>query len=76
MPLPEGVFFQFTTNSLRHVTYDFPAEGDLEGPVAALGWAGSLGAQNNLFYEVYASEDSAAVVLRTAPRLQRSVFTR
>ncbi|MCE9626520.1 MAG: Ig-like domain-containing protein, partial [Candidatus Eisenbacteria bacterium] len=74
--MPEGVFFQFTTNSLRHVTYDFPAEGELEGPVSALGWGGALGAQNNLFYEVYASEDSAAVVLRTAPRLQRSVFTR
>jgi hypothetical protein len=74
--MPEGVYFQFTTNSLRHVTYDFPADGDLEGPVSALGWGGTLGAQNNLFYEVYASEDSAAVVLRTAPRLQRSVFTR
>mgnify|MGYP003694607243 CR=1 FL=1 len=34
-PLPEGVFFQFTTNSLwRHPIYDYPVEGALEGPWA------------------------------------------
>lgn len=75
-PLPEGVYFQFTTNSLRRVTYDFPAEAALEGRVTALGWAGTIGAQNNIFHEVYAAEDSEAVVLRTAPILQRTVFTR
>ena len=75
-PLPEGVFFQFTTNSLRRVTYDFPVEDALEGRVTALGWAGTIGAQSNIFHEVYASEDSAAVVQRTAPILQRTVFTR
>lgn len=75
-PLPQGVFFQFTTNSLRRVVYDFPSDDALEGPVSALGWGGTTGPQNNIFYDVYASEDSFAVLTRTAPRLQHSVFTR
>ena len=69
-------YFQFTTNSLRRVAYDFPAENGLEGRLAAFGWSGTLGPQGNLLHEVYASEDSAAVALRTSPVLQRQVFTR
>ncbi len=75
-PLPPGVFFQFTTNSLRRIVYDYPAADALEGPVAALGWGGTQGPVNNLYYEVYASEDSMAVENRALPYLQRSVFTR
>ncbi|HUK62573.1 MAG TPA: Ig-like domain-containing protein, partial [Dongiaceae bacterium] len=75
-PLPEDVFFQFTTNSLRRVTYDYPAVNDLEGPVACLGWGGSAGLDGNLFYDVYASADSVAVARRTAPVLQHTVFRR
>jgi Bacterial Ig-like domain len=75
-PLPEGLYFQFTTNSLRRVAYDFPGEDALEGPLAGFGWSGTLGAQNNLLHEVYASEDSAAVAVRSSAVLQRQVFTR
>jgi hypothetical protein len=76
-PLPPGVFFQFTTNSLRRPTYDFPVAASLEeGPVTTLCWGGTQGPTNNLVYELYASSDSAAVVARTAPMLTRSVFTR
>jgi hypothetical protein len=75
-PLPPGVFFQFTTNSLRRPTYDFPVTASLEGPVTTLCWGGTQGPTNNLFYELYASTDSAAVVARTAPMLARNVFTR
>jgi hypothetical protein len=75
-PLPGGVFFQFTTNSLRRVTYDYPAPDALEGPVTTLGWAGTQIPVNELFYEVYASEDSVAVAARAVAPLQRSVFTR
>lgn len=75
-PLPEGVFFQFTTNSLRRPSYDYPVSGALEGPLVTLGWGGTQGPLNELFYEVYASTDSLEVVQRTAPMLQRSVFTR
>lgn len=74
--LPSGLYFQFTTNSLRRVSYDFPAVDALEGPVAALGWAGATGAVNDILHEVYASEDSAAVLARTLAPLQRTVFTR
>jgi hypothetical protein len=75
-PLAPGVFFQFTTNSLRRPTYDFPLATTLEGPVAALCWGGTQGPTNNLVYELYASTDSNAVLDRTAPMLARSVFTR
>ncbi len=75
-PLPPGVFFQFTTNSLRRVIYDYPPDDSVEGPVAALGWGGTQGPVNHLFYEVYASVDSMAVENRAIPYLQRSVFTR
>jgi hypothetical protein len=75
-PLAPGVFFQFTTNSLRRPTYDFPIEASLEGPVTTLCWGGTQGPTNNLFYELYASTDSAAVAARTSPILLRSVFTR
>jgi hypothetical protein len=75
-PLPEGVFFQFTTNSLRHPIYDYPAEGALEGPMVTLGWGGTQGPVNELKYELYASTDSMQVEQRTAPMLTYSVFTR
>jgi Big-like domain-containing protein len=75
-PLPEGVFFQFTTNSLRRIAYDYPITNDLEGPVACLGWGGSKGLDGNIFYDVYTSDDSVAVARRTTPVLQHSVFTR
>ncbi|MEQ1831808.1 MAG: Ig-like domain-containing protein [Candidatus Eisenbacteria bacterium] len=75
-PLPDGVFFQFTTNSLRRLSYDFPLQDDTEGPASALGWGGNQPLDGNIFYDVYASADSEAVVRRTAPVLQRSVFTR
>jgi hypothetical protein len=75
-PLAPGVFFQFTTNSLRRPVYDYPLASALEGPVTTLGWGGTQGPTNNLFYELYASTDSNAVKARTAPMLARSVFTR
>jgi hypothetical protein len=75
-PLPEGVFFQFTTNSLRRPRYDYPAEGALEGPLATLGWGGTQGPVGQLWYELYAGPDSIQVEQRTAPRLQYNVFTR
>jgi len=74
--LAPGVFFQFTTNSLRRPVYDFPLRGALEGPVTTLCWGGTQGPTNNIFYELYVSPDSAAVEARTAPMLMRHVFTR
>jgi hypothetical protein len=76
VPLPPNVFFQFTTNSLRRMKYDFPARDSTVGPLSMLGWGGAQGPLNEVTFEVYASEDSLAVEQRTAPRVQRSVFTR
>jgi hypothetical protein len=76
VPLPQGVFFQFTTNSLRRLAYDYPVAGALEGPTSALGWGGTQALDGNIFYEVYAGTDSAAVASRSTSVLQRSVFTR
>jgi hypothetical protein len=75
-PLESGVFFQFTTNSLRRPVYDFPLRDALEGPVTALCWGGTQGPTNNIFYDLYVSTDSAAVEARTAPMLMHHVFTR
>ena len=75
-PLAPGVFFQFTTNSLRRPVYDFPVVAAVEGPLATLCWGGTLGPSGNIMYDLYASTDSAAVEARTAPMLMRNVFTR
>ena len=75
-PLAPGVFFQFTTNSLRRVPYDYPAPGALEGPVSAFGWGGTQGPVSNIFYDLYASTDSVAVQTRSIPPLSHSPFTR
>jgi len=75
-PLAPGVFYQFTTNSLRRPSTDFPVAGAFEGPVVTLGWGGTQGPSSNILYELYASTDSNAVIARTAPMLTRSVFTR
>ncbi len=75
-PLPPGIFFQFSTNSLRRVAYDYPTADALEGPVVTLGWGGTQIPVNEIFYEVYAGADSAAVAGRAVASLQRTVFTR
>ena len=74
-PIAEGVFFQFTTNSLRRVPYDYPPAGALEGPVSALGWGGGKGADGNILHEVYVSTDSSQVESRAVVPFARSVFT-
>jgi len=75
-PLPPGVYFQFTTNSILRLSYDYPQQGFLEGPLSALGWGGSKGPAGEIYYEVYAHTDSLAVLRRAIPPLQRAVFTR
>lgn len=76
VPLDPNVFFQFSTNSLRRVQYDFPAQGSLVGPLSSLGWGGSQVPLNDVFFEVYVGTDSVAVEQRTMPYIQRTVFTR
>ena len=66
--------WQFTTNTLRRITYTLPEAGALEGPHALLQWGGNGGPSNTLMYEVYASSDSAAVANRTIAPVQTSVF--
>lgn len=72
--LGTSAFFQFTTNTLRRVHYDFPLEDAREGLVTSLGWSGNGPINSNITYELYASVDSAAVVNRTVPYRQRSVI--
>lgn len=67
-------FFQFTTNSLRRVTYSYPAMGVTEGPFTSLGWSGNGPINGNISYEIYAGTDSALVATRSLPYLQRAVF--
>lgn len=74
--LEPNLYFQFSTNSLRQLLYDFPGHGDLVGPLSRLGWGGDQGALNDVFHEVYVGTDSIAVAQRQVPYLQRTVFTR
>jgi hypothetical protein len=68
------VVWQFSTNSVRRLTYTMPPNGALEGPHAMLAWSGNGGPSNNYLYEVFASTDSAAVANRTAPMIQSAVY--
>jgi hypothetical protein len=74
--LAPNLYFQFSTNSLRQLVYDFPGHGGLVGPLSRLGWGGVNGPLNDVFHEVYAGTDSVAVAQRQVPYLQRTVFTR
>ncbi|MBI5170652.1 MAG: Ig-like domain-containing protein [Candidatus Eisenbacteria bacterium] len=77
---PEGdslaakVVWQFSTNSVRRLTYTSPPQGALEGPHAMLGWSGNGGPSNTYLYEVYASTDSAAVANRSVSPVQSAVY--
>ena len=73
-PLPPGVFFQFTTNSLRRVQYLYPAPDAQEGPFVTLGWGGNGPPVDSVFYDVYAGTDSAAVATRASATLQHLPF--
>ncbi len=66
--------WQFTTNTLRRLVYEWPAEGALEGPHVMLQWGGNGAASNNILYEVHASSDSAAVANRTFAPLQTHAY--
>lgn len=76
VPLPPNVFFQFTTNSLRRVSYDFPVQDTLVGPLNMLGWGGSQGPVNEITFTVYAGTDSGQVARREIPPIHANVFTR
>ncbi len=73
-PLGAEIFWQFSTNSLRRLTYSQPPDGSLQGPYAALYWYGNGLVSTLITYEVYASTDSAAVAARSIPYLSRQGF--
>ena len=75
-PIAPNVYFQFTTNSLRRASYDYPLAGALEGPFVTLGWGGTKGPDGNILYDLYASTDSLEVERRQSPSIAHSVFTR
>lgn len=66
--------WQFTTNTLRRLEYQWPPPGALEGPHVLLRWGGNGAASSNIRYEVYASSDSVAVANRSIAPLQDQVF--
>jgi hypothetical protein len=76
VPLAKNIFFQFTTNSLRRITYDLPSQGDLAGPLSMLAWGGTQGPASTTMFHVYAGLDSMSVASRTSQALQDNVFTR
>jgi hypothetical protein len=58
-------FWQFTTNSLRRIRYDYPAPTSLEGPFSSVAWSGNGPPVTGIQYDVYASTDMNAVTNRS-----------
>ena len=58
-------FWQFTTNSLRRIRYDYPPMESLEGPFSSVAWSGNGPPVTAIQYNVYASADSDAVLNRS-----------
>lgn len=69
--LAQEYFWQFSTSSIRRVTYLGPALDVLASPVAMLRWSSGDAVAGSLLFEVYAGTDSLAVANRTAPRVGR-----
>lgn len=72
--LGQGYLWQFTTNGLRRVRYDYPAIESLEGPLSACGWSGNGPPVSGIFYDLYASPDSVAVIDRSILPLAHTPF--
>ncbi len=58
-------FWQFTTNGLRRIRYDYPAPSKLEGPFSSVAWSGNGPPVTGIQYDVYASTDVNAVTNRS-----------
>ena len=67
-PLAEAFFWQFRTNSLRHLTEQTPASGtSRESPYALMQWTRTEPSAGTIIYEVYVGDDSTLVAARSAP---------
>ena len=74
-PFTNGYLWQFTTQSVRHPTNPFPADGGEDSPFVTVNWGGNETTPGPLIYELYAGLDSAAVAARTAPLVYRGPAT-
>lgn len=61
--------WQFSTSSVRRVTYLYPTLSELASPVAMLRWSSVDAIPGTLRYDVYVGQDSLAVSARTVPIL-------
>ena len=69
VPLGADYFWQFSTSSIRRLTYLTPSPAGLASPVAMLSWTSPDAVPGTLLFDVYAGPDSLAVLARTAPRI-------
>lgn len=70
-PLAAEYSWQFVTNSVRRVRYDFPLPDTLRSSVVLLQWSSPDAVPGVLTYELYAGPDSAGVASRTVPWVYR-----
>jgi hypothetical protein len=69
VPLGADFLWQFSTSSVRRVTYLYPTLSELASPVAMLRWASLDAIPGTLRYDVYVGQDSVEVHARRVPIL-------
>jgi len=67
VPLGADFSWQFSTSSIRRLTYLLPSASLPATPVAMLSWTSPDAVPGSLRFDVYAATDSGAVASRTAP---------
>lgn len=71
-PLAADYLWQFSTSSIRRLTYLTPSPSEVATPVAMLSWRSPDAVPGTLQFDVYAGTDSLAVLGRTLPAIART----
>lgn len=71
-PLAGDYLWQFSTSSIRRLTYLTPSPSETATPVAMLSWRSPDAVPGTLQFDVFAGTDSLAVLGRTVPAVART----
>lgn len=71
-PLAADYLWQFSTSSIRHLTYLTPAANEIVTPVAMLSWTSPGAVPGTLQFDVFVGTDSLAVLAHTVPAIART----
>lgn len=74
-PLAADYLWQFSTSSIRRLTYLTPSPSETATPVAMLSWSSPDAVPGTLQFDVYAGTDSLAVAAHTTAPVARTAST-